>query len=600
VTDYRPISGRVCSSEELCVTINQPSALRAKCSTTIADCEGDANGTASVVASKGKAPYTYLWPNNETTATITGLTAGTYTCTITDACGATKTCDAEVDEPDAFLGYATVSNFGKFPNVFNISCQGAADGWIDVNSIGGNQPVASYDWNPSSLSGDYHTGLGAGKYFVTITDQKGCTDIIGPINFREPTGTMTASITSTTDASCFGVDDGKICMTASGGSGNYSWTSGTWSGTGTNVCRTGLAGSTSGTAYTVVVTDNGGCSQTLYTSVQGPYQLRASSIVKNVDCYNKAQGGVSLEEEGGTPSYSYEWKHEEGTYTSTRSSLIRRKAGTYSLTLSDANGCTYTETFTITQPPKLILTVTSLDKPSCAGDSDGSVTVSASGGFGGYKYSWEVQDDGVWTDYGNHNATQNNLSAAKFRAIVEDNNECITRKVANVRDPIPIEIVSMNLSGDDKCNDKARITVRHKGGTGSKEYSWTGTTQTTKTVKNLGTGTYSVTVQDENGCTAASEDVSVCPLSKTSFNEFEAFNVLLYPNPSTGIIQLSFEAGFESDQAEVCDLQGRVVAKTALNGQSQYLDLSHLTNGTYIINVNLGSYIWNKRVIIAR
>jgi len=157
----------------------------------------------------------------------------------------------------------------------------------------------------------------------------------------------------------------------------------------------------------------------------------------------------------------------------------------------------------------------------------------------------------------------------------------------------------MNIGSGDACNNKGRITVAHTGGTGTKTYVWKGTSQTTKSARNLGAGTYNVTVTDTKGCSAVSSDVDLCQLNKSIGESFEVARITLYPNPSNGSVLLSFEAGFEGERIEVSDLQGRVVATETLHGQSQNIDLSHLVDGTYILKVNFGNYIWNSRVIIS-
>jgi len=579
--------------------MGQPKKLKVTCSSIPALCNGSSTGTGTVVAQFGTGPYTYSWPGGiSTTASASGLSAGTYIVTVTDDCHSV-TCTLEVDEPEEFLAFATVSHYGNFPNVFNSSCEGANNGWIDINTIGGTDPNSSYDWSPSSLSGDYVTGLGPGKYFCTVTDNNGCTDIVGPINFTEPTGTMSASV-SVTDASCNGYSDGTATVSASGGSGNYLYA---WSSGGNGVSTSGLGlGS-----YYVTVSDNGGCEQVLPFNIGMPPALTVGNAQVNVKCFGKGQGGVSLSVGGGTPAYSYSWTQEGGSFTSNKYFITNRKAGIYHVTVQDANNCPYTESFTITEPPKLVLsTEVTPTKPSCNGDSDGSIKVIATGGFGAYSYSWEKYDGTNWNAFSNNNRTQNNLFAGKYRATAEDDNNCIARRTVNLGQPAvltlglkPVSSPATNPSGDFSIG-KGKIVVKAVGGNSGKTYSWTGSSSTGATAKNLSCDVYSATVTDSKGCTAdAGPWDESCGIPKSLANDFDISTVTMHPNPAKSVVYFEMEAGFENDQLTVYDVMGKAVYSKTINGTSTSIDLSHLVDGAYFVRIDMGNYQWQTKLFLA-
>jgi len=562
------------------IVISQPKKVKALCTdVTDASCFGLSDGYATVSQNFGVGPFSYLWPDGQTTATATGLAAGDYIVTVTDdGCNQTSSCTATVDEPDEFLVFSQVSRYGNFPNVYHISCQGADDGWIDINYVGGTQINMQFDWSPSTYNGlDYADGLGAGKYFVTVTDGQGCQDILGPINLIEPSGNLTASI-SGTDVTCNGASNGVACLNASGGSGTYTYD---WSSGGNTQCVSGLAPG----VYTGTVSDNGSCEQAFSVTISEPSGMSVSSAQNNVDCFGKGQGGVSLTVSGGTPGYTYSWQQQGGSFTSSKSFIVNRKAGVYDVTITDNNGCTRTESFTITQPPKIIITPT-ITKPSCFGDSDGSISLAVSGGFGSYSYAWDLIPST------SHNPT--GLSANTYRVTVTDGLGCEMKRNIKVKDPVLLQVTGATPDGNP-CANKGTLTVTHTGGTGSKTYQWS-SGATTRRARNLSPGSYSVTVTDTKGCTAEGGPWSI--VCKAMSDEFALVNIQLYPNPATGVVTLDFEDGFEGETMRILDLSGRLILEQNLKGASERVQVGKLASGSYVITVDFGNYIWRSKLQI--
>ncbi|HXC06957.1 MAG TPA: SprB repeat-containing protein, partial [Bacteroidia bacterium] len=199
-------------------------------------CNGGSNGTASVTASLGTTPYTYVWaPSGGTGATASGLPVGTYTVTVTTASGCSATATATITQP--ILLTSTNSQT-------NVSCHGGANGTATVNPSGGT-PGYTYLWAPSGGTGATASGLAAGNYTCTITDSKGCITS-SVVTITQPTAS--SSITTQTNVSCHGGTNGTASVAIFGGTPAYTYA---WTPTGgTGASASGLSAGT----YTCTVT----------------------------------------------------------------------------------------------------------------------------------------------------------------------------------------------------------------------------------------------------------------------------------------------------------------------------------------------------------
>lgn len=350
--------------------------LSATTSYTNVSCNGGSNGVASVVASGGTAPYTYSWsPSGGTGATASGLAAGTYTCTITDAAAASITKNVTVSQP-AVLSVTAAS-------LTNIACFGGATGSATINTPTGGTAPYTYNWTPGNPTGDGSktvTGLSAGTYTATATDANGCT---ASVNFTisQPTA-LAMSAASQTNIACFGGATGAASINApTGGMApyTYNWTPGNPTGDGTRSV-TGLAAG----VYTVTVTDAYGCTKTQNFTITQQASLAVTPSQQNVTCNGGSNGSASVSVSGGMAPYAYSWSPSGGT-AATASGL---SAGVYTCTVSDSYGCTTQYSFTITQPPSI--TVSSVSSASvCSGSSTNIALSSNTGGAG---FAWTVNN----------------------------------------------------------------------------------------------------------------------------------------------------------------------------------------------------------------
>ncbi|KAF2518378.1 hypothetical protein EYY60_00165, partial [Flavobacterium zhairuonense] len=344
------------------IAITQPPVLNAIASTTAVSCNNGANGSATISPSGGTSPYTYLWSNGAATATINGLTAGTYSVTVTDANSCTKTVNnIIITQPTILSGTAST---------IAVSCFGGANGSATVTASGG-VPAYTYSWAPSGGTAATASGLVAGTYSVTITDANSCSTTINNIVVGSPASALTATAGAQTNVLCNGGATGSATVSVSGGTPAYTYS---WAPSGgTAATATGL---TAGT-YTVTVTDANACQTTQSFTISQPTVLNATPVAQtNIACYGGSTGSATVTGTGGTGAYTYSWAPSGGT-AATATGLA---AGTYTVTVTDANGCQDTQSFTITQPGAALSATTATTAVSCFGGSNGTASVTVSGG----------------------------------------------------------------------------------------------------------------------------------------------------------------------------------------------------------------------------
>ena len=475
ITDANGCSGVVSG-----ILVTQPTALSAATGggKTDVSCNGGGNGTATVTPTGGTPGYTYSWsPSGGTNATATGLTAGTYTVTVTDANGCTATRGFTINQPAAALSAATGG--GKT----DVSCNGGGNGTATVAPTGGT-PSYTYSWSPSGGTAATATGLSAGTYIVTVTDANGC-QATRSFTINQPATALSTSATSQTNIACNGGATGSASVTATGGTPGYTYS---WAPSGgTAATATGL---TAGT-YTVTITDANACTITRTFTITQPPALAVNPVSQtNIACNGGATGSAMVAATGGTGPYTYSWAPSGGT-AATATGLV---AGTYTVTVTDANSCSKTQTFTITQPPALVVTAGTQNNVSCNGGANGTAQVIATGGTPAYTYSWAPS--------GGTNATATGLAAGTYTVTVTDANACTKTQTFTITQPSAL-VVSPVAQTNIACNGGATgsATVAATGGTPGYTYSWAPSGGTAATATGLVAGTYTVTVTDANACT---------------------------------------------------------------------------------------------------
>ncbi|MDR6514402.1 aminopeptidase-like protein [Chryseobacterium camelliae] len=450
-------------------TVTQPaSAVSGTTVVTNVACNGASNGAINLTPAGGTAPYTFNWGGGITTEDRTGLAAGTYTVTITDANGCTATVNATVTQPTALSGTVTQTN---------VLCNGGSTGTATVTVTGGTAPY-TYSWSPSGGTAATATGLSAGTYTVTVTDANGCTLT------RTVTITQSSAVSGTTvvtNVACNGASNGSINLTPAGGTAPYTFN---WGGGVTTEDRTGLAAGT----YTVIITDANGCTATVNATVTQPASaVSGTTVVTNVACNGASNGSINLTPAGGTAPYTFNWGG--GITTEDRTGLA---AGTYTVTITDANGCTATVNATVTQPASAVSGTTVVTNVACNGASNGSINLTPAGGTAPYTFNW---GGGVTTE------DRIGLAAGTYTVVITDANGCTATVNATVTQPTALSgtVTQTNIACNGGSTGSATITVT--GGTAPYTYSWSPSGGTTATASGLAAGIYTVVVTDSKGCT---------------------------------------------------------------------------------------------------
>jgi large repetitive protein len=432
------------------------------------NCNGGSNGSATVSASGGTGPYTYLWaPSGGTNATATGLAAGTYTCTITDANGCTTQQVVTITQPPVLTATSSSTN---------VTCNNGTNGTATATPSGGS-PGYTYAWAPSGGNASTATGLGAGNYTCTITDANGCTTTQSVV-ITQPTALTATS--AGTNVSCNGGTNGTAGVTASGGTPGYTYL---WAPSGGNAAS--ASGLSAGT-YTCTITDAAGCTSTQQVSVTQPTALTMGFNATNVACNGGNTGSATAVPGGGTGTYTYAWAPTGGN-GQTASGL---SAGTYSCTVTDANGCTFTQSIAITQPTAMAVSASSTPT-NCTGNN-GTATAVASGGDGNYSYNWSPA--------GGTSASASGLNSGNYTVTVTDGLGCTSTQSVAVTQINSMTTTQAATSVTCFGGTTGSATVSVTVGNGPYTYSWS-SGGTAATESNLGAGTYTCTITDANGCT---------------------------------------------------------------------------------------------------
>lgn len=394
------------------VTVGGPDPISFT-STVTSDTEDmDCSGMITLSIAGGTSPYTVAWSNNDDGITISQLCAGMYTGTITDANGCTLVTDPiEVSRIDE-----------EVASITDVACADGTEGAIDVTITGGVMPY-SFSWARTESpddeistqedlsSADVDGGVTAGGYTLTVVDASGAMLI------RNYTVGVSAGFSVTTTVasdfngfgvSCPGATDGRIVIEISG-QGNFMYEfilNGEMVGI-DSVLENAAAG-----VYTVTVLDEGNCELSEMIEVTAPPELVLSASITQISCGNANDGSIGVSATGGVGAYSYFWSND-----ATTPRISGLGAGTYGVTVTDANNCTTGESFTLTAPEDLAITFEAVDATE---GCNGSVQIIPLGGSGNYRYTWpQLPSQG-------DNALAEGLCPGEYTIEVTDDNECQT------------------------------------------------------------------------------------------------------------------------------------------------------------------------------
>ena len=448
-------------------------------------------GAVNFAVSGGSGTYTtFAWAGPSayiaSTEDISALTVGgTYTVNVTDNKSCTRDTSVTVIDSTQTFSYF------KEEDVIHVTCNGLNNGEATVTTID-TIGTLSYKWshNPS-LNSPKATGLSANTYTVKVVDSNSLLDtILASVTITQPT-VLSTSITPSPEITCNGYNTGWVDLSVSGGTTPYSYV---WSnGTTTQDLVQVIAGN-----YSVTIKDANNCTESESTTVlQADAMIVDITKTANIDCYGDITAELTAVASGGAGGYSYVWNDPGYQTTSVASDL---PAGLFTVTVTDANTCKKTASYSVTQPSKLTATAT-INNVNCNAGVDGEIALSVSGGTGTKYYYWTTTN-GAGIVQGNPN--QYTLEAGSYNVKISDANACEIYKDYSVTEPAELLITNEAKTDITTCFGDATgtITITATGGTGTKTYTISpgGTQNNDGVFTGLTADTYTVSITDANNC----------------------------------------------------------------------------------------------------
>ena len=429
-------------------------------------------------------------------------------------------------------------------------------------------------YNTQNPVGSWNLAAGDNAGGDPLCVQRYCVIITGLIPCNAPTLTLVSS----NDVSCWADTNGAAAVSATGGAGGYSYT---WSNGATTAAVSNLAGGT----YTVTVADQSNCQASMTVTIGEPDTLTMMMSKVDVDCFGDMTGEATSTPVGGTPPFNYAWN--SGGTAATETGI---GTGFASVVVTDSNGCVATDSIEVTSPDSIAISVDNIVDVTCEGDMDGSISTTTSGGVAPYVIVWDDPN-------AQGSPTAINLGEGIYAIEVTDANGCIATAVASVGAMFNAPI--LNVTSPVAANETFADISAPAGFAG---YMWSNGANTA-TTRVFDGGTYTVTVTDDNGCTASGE-VVVTDVWPTGFEELsELGDFRFFPNPTQGQVTLQ-ALGFKGSDLniEVMDLSGRTVYTESITGISgdlnHNLDFSHLAGGPYLLRLHSAGYTGVQRLLL--
>jgi uncharacterized repeat protein (TIGR03803 family) len=637
------------------IVIKSPSPLKDSTTYTSTPCTKSTGSAAVVMVTGGVYPYSYLWsPGSNTNTSDTGLTSGSYTCTITDS----NKCIQKT--------IVVVPNTGgprdSIITSTNETCYGQSIGSASAGVKGGYLPYV-FKWTPSGGNKTAAANLPAATYTFSVTDSIGCVST-ATIDISEPTKLVDSTI-KVINVSCFGFNNGRIEIGTKGGVPpyNYVWSNGSgdadsainlvagsysctitdsnncnapaqviaitspmvlstdtmatatkcgtsngsasvvsiggtrpytylWSNSGSDSTITNVAG---GITYSCQITDANGCINKVNIIVPDTGGPKDTIVLNNsINCYGNNNGSAIANVVKGTAPFTYSWSPSSA---GTNQFAINLVAGGYTCTITDATGCKGSSAINISQPGQITYSFVTVGV--CYGaNSGGSAVVKVAGGIPPYTFNW--------SSLGSTTDSLENIGPGSYVCTILDSNKCKIDAICSITEAskLTLTIVSTPASCST-CND-GTVQVFPSGGIPSGDstyylYVWDSIVNNSS-IHNLDTGTYHVCVTtnycpNESVCDSAQVIAGINPISSLT----DAIQI--YPNPSNGLVKVQVPE-WGSAIISVFDEMGKLIYRKAYDGGLSRdgidLDISACINGIYTLRIETIKAVVNKKMIIQK
>ena len=469
---------------------------------------------------------------------ILDFVTGNYNVSVVDDKGCPYDTLIQIAEPDEIVL--------SFDDVVNSTCFGSNNGSIDITHTGGVGELIfswSKDSSPLAIDTVSATALSPGSYSIFVTDDSSCVSQTIDTIITEPS-LLDLSIDSITNPLCFGSADGYISVSSVGGTLPYSYS---WSGD-TAVTGSDFLSNVSDGVYDVVLTDNNNCTDTIsnITLIQ-PNQMSFinSAPIVDVECFGASTGQISVEVIGGSGPFSFSNSPNIGslsTPTTSSFTLSDIPFGQYQISVIDSNACVFVDTFEIQQNTEIQAIFSGITPETCD-DDNGQVTVTAQGGISPYVYDW-VQS-------GQSSQTAIQLSGGENKFVnITDSNGCEKEFAVFVPKVSSVEIISINAF-DNLCSGSVlgQIDVTVEGIASPFNYSLSGigdiiSSDTIVSFSNLASGSYNLTVTDNDGCSNSFSTITINESSQINISvDTLSTTILECSGDNTGKIFLNIDGG---------------------------------------------------------
>ena len=506
------IDTKGCESQSVTRTVTEPRPLSVEVFSSggkngyDVSCHDKADGMIETSVTGGVPAYTYLWSDRNITPWIKDVPAGEYTVMVRDANGCAAQAAIVLEAPAPI-------NF-DIDEISRINCPGDATGALEATALTNVIGQFYYTWS----SGENDPAIfnkTSGSYTATVVDDQGCQATKTHVLTEPPV--QTSEIVATSDYNgvaieCYGTATGELQAALRDPSGTvvaaaeYTWfRNGVLQQTGQN---SATLKAVNAATYSVKIRNTEYCTTEATYVLQEPDPVKVTVDVLSdyhgvaISCSGKADGSIMATASGGTGGLSYKWSTGETT-----SALRGLPAGSYSVTATDINGCSAESVTVLNDPEPVQANIAILSNfngahITCADASDGKLSASANGGIFPYTFEWSNGSSG---------AELNNVTGGNYAVTATDANGCVSTVTSTVVAPMPLHaaiVDSSNYNGyGTACAGSATgfLLAQGSGGTGAYRYRWGGANDTTAISANLPKGTYTVEIQDRNGCATSTQ-----------------------------------------------------------------------------------------------